>query len=643
MTAGIIATRFPALLPKLAATAVVCWVLGANTYFDSANASPVVLWNPHHHKTAAADADTPPALRILPAREAALYSDIFTAQTDKDWRKADQDIAKLHDKRLLGHVLADRFERRPASLAELKDWLSKYADLPEASGLYDTAVTLAGKDAANVPEPSGSGPWSGSDSYGSAFGFRAVADRNASAAARRFAAKLNTALHHNNPIAAENLLETERKHRIVPPHEGSSAEGLIAASFFYNGQITYARRMAEAGAKQQNPLALWFAGLTAWKQNDFVASGKSFALLAAQPDLSLWDRAAAQFWAARALKRAGDAKNARYWLEQSAHHPHSFYGLMAAHLLGNDNSWSWDLPPLDDQQIAMIAAQKAGGRALALLQIGQHDLAENELRRLNPQGRHDLQEAMLALANAEHMPSLALQLGGVAMKTNGTPYDAALYPLPPWQPEEGFKVDRALLYALIRHESQFDPLAVSDRGACGLMQLLPATAKLMTDNVADQAVAHDCSGRLLDPSFNMALGQRYVRHLTDQPLIGDNLMLLLAAYNEGPGNLARGLHPGEARSKTAMRGITSHREYEKEDPLLFLESIPTRQTHDYIERVLIHYWGYRARLGEPETSLTELAHGQWPRYAPPAATARPPKGTRDAALPAAKIELASSR
>ena len=478
--------------------------------------------------------------------------------------------------------------------------------------------------------------WSGSDSYGSAFGFHAVADHTASVAARRFAAKLNGALHRNNPLAAENLLETEKHHRILPPHEASSAEGLIAANFFYNGQITYARHMADAGAKQQNPLALWISGLSAWKQNEPAAAGKSFAMLAAQPDLSIWDRAAAQFWAARALKRAGDINNSRYWLEQSARHPHSFYGLMAAQLAGNDSSWSWELPELNAQQIAMIGKQKAGSRALALLQINQRELAETELRHLNPQGQRDLQDAMLALANAEHMPSLALQLGGVATKANGTPYDAALYPLPPWQPVEGFKIDRALLYALIRHESQFNPMAVSDRGACGLMQLLPATAKLMTDKVSDKVDDRDCTAHLLDPTVNIALGQKYVRYLTDQPLVGDNLMLLLAAYNEGPGKLARGCISAKP-SRKKCRGISNHREFEKEDPLFFLESLPPRETHDYIEQVLIHYWSYRARLSEPETSLTELAHGQWPRYAPPPATVRPPKGQREASLPAGDV------
>ena len=80
----------------------------------------------------------------------------------------------------------------------------------------------------------------------------------------------------------------------------------------------------------------------------------------------------------------------------------------------------------------------------------------------------------------------------------------------PALPADGFTVDRALLYALMKHESQFDPLAVSDRGACGLMQLLPTTAKLMTYDGAVKLGTHDCSGNLLDPAINIALGQKYV-------------------------------------------------------------------------------------------------------------------------------------
>nr|MDP9127294.1 lytic transglycosylase domain-containing protein [Pseudomonadota bacterium] len=187
------------------------------------------------------------------------------------------------------------------------------------------------------------------------------------------------------------------------------------------------------------------------------------------------------------------------------------------------------------------------------------------------------------------------QLGGVAMSENGKRYDAALYPVPPWQPQEGFKVDRALIYALARRESFFNPEAVSGRGACGLMQLMPNTANLVAHQKVDNG---DCSGRLLDPSYNMALGQTYVRRLASEPMIGTNLLFLLTAYNSGPGKLAHWKADGKLG-----------------DPLVFIESLPVHETRNYVQQVMMHYWTYRARLAEPVTSMAQLAKGEWPRYA----------------------------
>ena len=269
------------------------------------------------------------------------------------------------------------------------------------------------------------------------------------------------------------------------------------------------------------------------------------------------------------------------------------------------------MPDATDKDIAKLAVLPAGGRALALAQAGRTELAEDELKRINPRGQKNLQSAMLAVANAAGMPALSMQLGGIATDTNGKPYDAALYPLPPWQPEKGFRVDKALMYALMRHESHFDPMAVSDRGACGLMQLMPATARQaekgasLNSGKAARRVANEnqpCAGHLLDPAVNMTIGQNYVHHLSAQPDIGDNLLLLLAAYNSGPGKISRWLDDSSRR-----------------DPLLFVESLPVRETRDYVQKVMIQYWSYRARLAEPQTSLAQLARGEWPRYARPTA------------------------
>ncbi len=85
------------------------------------------------------------------------------------------------------------------------------------------------------------------------------------------------------------------------------------------------------------------------------------------------------------------------------------------------------------------------------------------------------------------------------------------------------------------------------------------------------------------------LGQSYVKRFVARPatMIGDNLLFLLAAYNSGP----------EASLANWVDSSTS------KDPLLFIESLPVRETRDYIQQVLVHYWMYHDRLGQPETSL----------------------------------------
>ena len=63
--------------------------------------------------------------------------------------------------------------------------------------------------------------------------------------------------------------------------------------------------------------------------------------------------------------------------------------------------------------------------------------------------------AILAVSERADMPSLAMQLAEKVTDASGRRYDAALYPVPSWQPEGGFTVDRALVLALIRQNGKF--------------------------------------------------------------------------------------------------------------------------------------------------------------------------------------------
>jgi soluble lytic murein transglycosylase len=101
-----------------------------------------------------------------------------------------------------------------------------------------------------------------------------------------------------------------------------------------------------------------------------------------------------------------------------------------------------------------------------------------------------------------------------------------------------YRLDPALLAAVIYQESKFDPLARSDRGAIGLMQLLPTTAEGIAERTGGTAFR---PGDLYNPEINVRYGAWYLRHLLDKY---GNEQLALAAYNAGQANVDGWLRHG---------------------------------------------------------------------------------------------------
>ena len=129
------------------------------------------------------------------------------------------------------------------------------------------------------------------------------------------------------------------------------------------------------------------------------------------------------------------------------------------------------------------------------------------------------------------------------------------------------------MYALVRAESRFSPTVKSGAGAIGLMQLMPATAKM----TAKEKGYFDPQ-RLVSPDCNLTLGTRHLRELI-KGYDGD-VVYSIAAYNAGA--------TAVERWKKNFKGL-------KKDE--FIENIPYRETRDYVKKVYASAATYRQLYG----------------------------------------------
>jgi soluble lytic murein transglycosylase-like protein len=528
----------------------------------------------------------------LAPSDAARLRRIFDLQARGEVTAAAREAERLDDRRLLGHVLADRWLRgHEPALTEIVAWLGEHGDHPDAAAVHAILVRRAPRGLTLPPAPvqeiladgldvvpEERDPPSRSVTRNPALD-RTVRDRARDGDAAGALAAINRA-RPSQAYAA--LLRAD-----------------VALALFQLGRDEEAYRIAVEAARNADGAAYpsFVAGLAAWGLDRPDVALAQFEAAARAEVASPAIRAAAAFWTARAAVRARRPQLYVPWLMQAAQEPRTFYGLIARRALGLPMGLAWERELAGESEAAAIAETAAGWRALALVQVGQTERAEAELRALWPrvQGNPGVMRAMLVVASQAGMTDLAAQLATLQQSADGRPRDFARFPLPRLEPQQGFRIDPALLYALARQESNFDPRAISPAGARGILQIMPATASYVT---GDASLRGAGARRLHDPAFSLEVGQRYIHYLARHDQVGGDLIRLLAAYNNGPGNLSRW--------QPALR----HRN----DPLLFIESIPVGETRLFVQRVLAYSWIYATRLGLPSASLDDVAAGRFPRF-----------------------------
>ncbi|TQV83510.1 lytic transglycosylase domain-containing protein [Denitrobaculum tricleocarpae] len=559
-----------------------------------------------------AKAQTAP--KVLSETDAQLYRDIFALQKAGKWRKADKKIARLGDQRLMGHLLAQRYLHPTAyrsKYKELSAWLKAYADHPQAPRLYKLALKRRPKNyrMPTRPEIRKAGPRIAEASVTTAKPkkrFYKLPSKKLSKANRRAANSLKRQIHRNalrtRLSVTEKLLSGKKAKRLLHRAEIDDGYSKIAAAWFYYGNDQRAYNLASSAAARSRkyvPIADWIAGLAAWRLGDLEKAGEHFARLATAERASGWNKASGAYWAARVSLKLRKPAEMSHWLNIAARYPRTFYGLLARGALGLNLEFTSHLTEIDSTELEKLQSIPEGARALALAQVGRWSDAQDELLRLVKANDPNLTDELLTLSELVGMPNLAYKLGSQLARRqpsgmDNDTIDAALYPIPPWSPQGGFKLDRALIYAVMRQESSFNPRAKSPDGARGLLQLMPATAGY----IAKQSFRGKRKRQLYEPTLNMKLGQSYIRYLLKHNFVQGDLFRLTTAYNGGPGNLNKWQRKMEFN----------------DDPLLFIESLPSRETRLFVERVLANLWIYRTRLGQATPSLEAIAAGDWPQY-----------------------------
>ncbi len=538
-------------------------------------------------------ADVKPS--VLSNSDIAHYRKIFQVQEKGHWKTADKHIKKLENRILMGHVHHQRYLHPTAyrsRYSELRKWMGQYADHPGASRIFRLAMKRR-PSGARRPER----PVRRSYRESQTVSVAKTSPRRNTRRIRAINRHIKTLNRRGRPTAAYNYLHEKRTSKDLRRNEFDDALTWIAASYYREGVDRKAAVLAQKVAdrnRSEVPLADWTAGLANWRLGNHAVAAQHFEHLANSQVISQPTRAAGAFWAARAYLVEGQPARVIDMLEVAARDPHSFYGVLATRQLGRSLPLDWSEPSLDQPSLDALMQFPPIQRAVALAEVGQTHSADQEILRSHGRIPETLDPALVALAAKMKLPAAQVQ---IAEKVKSRSIDVARYPVPHYKPDGGYTVDRALIYALMRQESRFKARAKSRAGARGLMQIMPRTASYIA---RDRSLARSRRDRLLDPGFNIALGQKYVRRLMDTLGTDNNLYMLLVAYNAGPGNLKKWIR------KTDFQN----------DPLLFIESIPARETRGYIEHVLMNYWIYRHRFGQPSPSLDAAAANDWPSYVP---------------------------
>ena len=545
--------------------------------------------------------------KILSNDDIKNYQKVFEFQDQCKWKLADKYILRINKKILMGHILAQRYLHPncyKSEFLELTYWLKKYSDHPQAKKIYKLAIKRMPKGYKSPSKPikpigvSNENLNLNSNNKIKKYKTSKKLSKKQRIEKQKVLNAIKGRVNKGWPTGAVRILSQRDITILLDQVEIDQQKELIAKGYFLANKndlsIKYSQE-ALTNSAMHVPYAGWTAGLAAWRQENYELAAKFFTNFSISLKDDVWHQASAAFWAARAYAKINRYEDINFWLNKAAKNPNSFYGLLASNILGIENPINWESEININSDNIDLFSLPSGKRIQSLIQIGLPTQLEKEIIYLNSVMNKNVAIRSLEVAQHFNLAHTQLKIVGTLNKYGIKLPTKFLYPTPIWQPLNGFRLEPELLYAFMHQESRFNSSAKSYKGAMGLMQVMPSTAKFISTN---KQVKKNNSNILKIPEINLDVGQEYIEYLLKLKSVENNLIYLTAAYNGGPGNLQKW------KKDTNFLN----------DPLFFMESIPSRETRWFIEKVLTKYWIYQDKIGVESNSLVLLANGKNPIY-----------------------------
>lgn len=398
---------------------------------------------------------------------------------------------------------------------------------------------------------------------------------------------------------AANLIEKANRREIVDGDAWWVETRIVARMLAEKGDGRRAYKLVSMGFAQGNVERADEAYHAGWFALRYLKDGsraaKHFADLekVATTPISL-SRAA--YWRGRAAALAGRQGEARTAYNEAARFGFTYYGQLARDEIGSGGTGVGRAPTPTGSDRAAFSQNSVAEAVRRLIKVGHRHRIASLLAHLADTVPTPGQVALTAeLADEAGYPHLALMVAKAAQR-RGVDVGRLAYPSTaiPHTAKVPAGLDRAVVFAIARQESEFNPGSVSPVGARGLMQVMPRTAASMARELG---LSHSAAKLTSDPGYNATLGAAYLQKRLGN--FNGSYILTFAAYNAGAGRVREWIERfGDPRDPRV-------------DAIAWVEDIPYPETRNYVQRVMENVQVYREALGTGRLAITtDLSRGR---------------------------------